>query len=147
MMKAGVLVLLCLYCSVECRKTYTPVDKNANLAFINMEGGGGTRPPVNQPQQPPSSPAKPPSPTNVQPRPVSPTQPPVKPIVTVVAPTPAPTPKPTPAVKPQVKPQANPTPLTTPGPGTVKQLVNFYDSQGKGSPIRPYSYSQAVKQG
>ncbi|CAG9581568.1 unnamed protein product [Danaus chrysippus] len=37
--------------------------------------------------------------------------------------------------------------ITTPGPGSVKQLVTFYDSQGKASPIRPYSYSQAVKQG
>lgn len=38
-------------------------------------------------------------------------------------------------------------PITTPGPGSVKSLINFYDSQGKASPIRPYSYSQAVKQG
>lgn len=51
-------------------------------------------------------------------------------------------------VKPKpVNPSPVATPITTPGPGTVKQLVNFYDSQGKASPIRPYSYSQAVKQG
>ncbi|XP_013194184.2 uncharacterized protein LOC106137816 [Amyelois transitella] len=164
-MKAAVVVLLfCLHCSVECRKTYAPIDKNANLAFINMEGGGGARPPSNQKpavssnqqpplssnqQPPPSSPGKPSSPTKVNPPQVSPTQPPAKPIVTMVAPTPA---KPQPHVNPTPAPvKPNPvkpgSPVTTPGPGSVKQLVNFYDSQGKASVIRPYSYSQAVKQG
>lgn len=101
---------------------------------------------------------------------------PVAPVPTTKSPVPAPAAKPTvppslnpaPTGKPSVllpqkpgqpaqspgliKPvPVNPSPVTnpatTPGPGSVKSLINYYDSQGKGSPIRPYSYSQAVKQG
>lgn len=112
-----------------------------------MEGGGGSRPAPTQPAKPvATSPANPPSPV-ITPKPV--TTAPVKPTPAAVATTYKPSYVP---VKPQqptsVKPvQPYPAPITTPGPGSVKQLVNFYDSQGKGSVIRPYSYSQAVKQG
>ncbi|KAJ0182468.1 hypothetical protein K1T71_001837 [Dendrolimus kikuchii] len=164
-MKANVFILLFVFYSSECRKVYQPLDKNANLDFINMESGGARRGPnqqsVVQPQ--PKTPSGPPQPSN-QPAPgqaSNPSQP------TATAPKPVAVPSQT-TLKPQITPQTtpasksqapnqikpvpvNPTPatnpITTPGYGTVKQLVNFYDSQGKGSPIRPYSYSQAVKQG
>lgn len=114
-----------------------PLDKTANVAFINMEGGGLAKPQVKPNVAPTPKPAAP-----VQPAPAKPAQPqpttkpqaavaPTKPQHTV---TPVPL-HPTPATKP----------LSTPGPGSVKQLVNFYDSQGKGSVIRPYSYAEAVK--
>ncbi|XP_049877834.1 uncharacterized protein LOC126375033 [Pectinophora gossypiella] len=162
------VALLFVFCYAECRKI-VPIDKNANLAFINMEGGGGARPPTNtrpaaiEPMKPagpgpvpvPSKPGAAPAPA-----PIKPASPPASP---TVAKPPTPTPKPAaPAPAPakpaqptpptQIKPKpVNPAPvanpITTPGPGSVKQLINFYDSQGKASPIRPYSYSQAVKQG
>lgn len=94
--------------------------------------------PVNQkPNAPiPMKPQVPQSPQTPTPAPLKPVAPPAKP---VSIPTPI-TPKP-------VNPAPANNPITTPGPGSVKQLINFYDSQGKASPIRPYSYSQAVKQG
>ncbi|CAG9796539.1 unnamed protein product [Diatraea saccharalis] len=166
-MKA-IVVILFVFCYVQCRKTYPPIDKNANLAFINMEGGGGVKPgsrPVAPAPQAPVTPAKSPT-TDNKPTVVVPVQKPGSPQVVlpqkptspqVISP-PSPV-KPTspPVAKPaqtpnQIKPvPVNPAPvsnpITTPGPGSVKQLINFYDSQGKASPIRPYSYSQAVKQG
>lgn len=124
-----------------------------------MEGGGGVRP--GAPQKPASPPANPPTPVNVAPtpKPAVPANPPsptlkpatpttAKPVVPATLPSPAkPVQTPT-QIKPvPVNPKPVVNPITTPGPGTVKQLVNFYDSQGKASPIRPYSYSQSVKQG
>ncbi|XP_045540034.1 alpha carbonic anhydrase 8 [Papilio machaon] len=142
-MKIAFILLFAFYYA-ECRKVYQPFDKNANLAFINMEAGG-----VNPGQRPanpaPAIPAPKSAPANVPPKPTAtvPTTikavPAAKPIQTTQAPTqvkPVPV-YPTPATKP----------VTTPGPGSVKHLINFYDSQGKASVIRPYSYSQAVKQG
>ncbi|XP_026758760.2 uncharacterized protein LOC113518173 [Galleria mellonella] len=158
-MKAGLFILLFVFCYVQSRKTYPPVDKNANIAFINMEGGGGVRPAAKpQPAAPPSGPAAPPAKTPVQTLPAqpggtnTPVQTTVKPAVpsaTTKPPSPAPAPsKSTGQITPvPVNPTPASKPISTPGPGTVKQLVNFYDSQGKASPIRPYSYSQAVKQG
>lgn len=146
------------------RKTYPPIDKNANLAFINMEGGQGGVRPGSQPQVPQVPVVKPVNvpvnlPPTVKPAVVT-TSKPATPTATVPKlPTPQvpnyPTPPPSqskPQTPNQIKPvPVNPapvaTPVSTPGPGSVKQLVNFYDSQGKASPIRPYSYSQAVKQG
>lgn len=143
--------------SIAGRKVYTPLDKNANLAFINMESGGAAPPnkpaapapipitvkpvPAQPVNQKPSTiispkPLVPQTPQNPTPAPLKPAAPPAKP---VSIPTPI-TPKP-------VNPAPVNNPITTPGPGSVKQLINFYDSQGKASPIRPYSYSQAVKQG
>lgn len=111
-----------------------------------MESGGGVRP------QPAVLPPKQPVPAPIQPAPVAPA--PAKPLTPVPAPNPvAPQPGPSKPVQPaQIKPvPVNPSPvanpITTPGPGSVKSLVNFYDSRGNASPIRPYSYSQAVKQG
>ncbi|RVE40221.1 hypothetical protein evm_015129 [Chilo suppressalis] len=166
-MKA-IVVLIFVFCYVQCRKTYPPIDKNANIAFINMEGGAGVRPgskPVAPaPQAPAAAPVKPPThaqpaltptpkpatpqavqpPSPVKPVPPQPMQPssPVKPVPSPVKPQ---TPNQIKPVPVYPAPVANP--ITTPGPGSVKQLINFYDAQGKGSPIRPYSYSQAVKQG
>ncbi|KAI5635613.1 hypothetical protein NE865_11693 [Phthorimaea operculella] len=154
-MKSAVVLLALVFCYVECRKIVPPIDKNANLAFINMEAGGvGPRP---APAQAPKgqvvtmpTPAKPAAPAPAAPAkpsvPVSP-QPTPKPVVVPVPAKPLP-----PTQPPQIQPKpVNPAPaahpVSTPGPGSVKQLVNFYDSQGKASPIRPYSYSQAVKQG
>ncbi|KAM3967725.1 uncharacterized protein ACR2FA_011279 [Aphomia sociella] len=155
-MKAGVFVLF-VFCYAECRKTYAPIDKNANIAFINMEGGGGSQPAIKPQPAAPNGPAVPPkSPTGSQPNkpgssntPVQSATKPAAPTTTkpVVAPTPVPA-KPTGQIKPvPVNPAPVAKPITTPGPGTVKQLVTFYDSHGNASPIRPYSYSQAVKQG
>lgn len=90
--------------------------------------------PVNQKPSTPNQPQVPQKPQ--YPTPLKPAAPPAKP---AVIPTPI-TPKP-------VNPAPVSNPITTPGPGSVKQLINFYDSQGKASAIRPYSYSQAVKQG
>ncbi|KAG6458706.1 hypothetical protein O3G_MSEX011019 [Manduca sexta] len=152
-MKAALFILFLSFCYIECRKVYKPIDKNANIDFINMETGGYGRGPAATPVAP--APARP-SPVQPAPAPApkSPT-PTLKPVV-VTPPVPGPAPaKPQPAQPTppnQIKPiPVNPTPaahpITTPGPGSVKHLINFYDSQGKGSPIRPYSYSQAVKQG
>ncbi|CAH0727363.1 unnamed protein product, partial [Brenthis ino] len=145
-MKFYAFVLLLAFCYVECRKAYVPINKNANIDFINMEGGGVKPPQNNNRPAPGPAPVQKPQPVpGPLPMVPSPQQPSQKPTAPNVAPTPtqAPhliTPKP-----------VNPTPasklITTPGPGSVKSLVNFYDSQGKASPIRPYSYSQAVKQG
>ncbi|XP_072942551.1 uncharacterized protein [Epargyreus clarus] len=156
-MKACAFVFLFVFCYAECRKAYVPLDKNANLAFINMESGGMRpgAPPANQPAAPiptPTKPANSPPASPTKPGPPSPV-PTQKPVVPVVPVTSAPAPKPVPTTQPpQIQPKpVNPapaaSPITTPGPGSVKQLINFYDSQGKASPIRPYSYSQAVKQG
>ncbi|XP_038207684.1 vegetative cell wall protein gp1-like [Zerene cesonia] len=148
-MKLCAFVLLLVFCYVHCRKTYAPIDKNANIAFINMEAGGG--PPPNSNRTPPS-PQKSPSPVVSAPQPTPPSPTTTKPVSPSIqqAPVPAtlaPSPLPN-QIKPKpVNPSPAVKPITTPGPGTVKQLVNFYDSQGKASPIRPYSYSQAVKQG
>lgn len=109
--------------------------------------GGGVKPPQNnnRPTPGPAPTQKPqpvPGPLPMVPSPQQPSQKPMTPNVGP-APTQAPqliTPKP-------VNPTPASKPITTPGPGSVKSLVNFYDSQGKASPIRPYSYSQAVKQG
>ncbi|CAG4978456.1 unnamed protein product [Parnassius apollo] len=155
-MKAFALALLFIFCYVECRKVLAPIDKNVNLAFINMEAGGmragSNMRPANANQVP--APAAPtptpvPKPINVVPEP-KPTLKPVAPTTIKAVPAAKPV-QPTPAPN-QIKPvPVNPSPvakpITTPGPGSVKQLINFYDSQGKASPIRPYSYSQAVKQG
>ncbi|XP_059050972.1 uncharacterized protein LOC131845850 [Achroia grisella] len=156
-MKAKILVLLFVFCYTECRKTYPPVDKNANIAFINMEGGGGSKPSgKQQPTVPSSGPAAPPAKSPVPSQhggtntaPQTTIKPAVPPVTTKPLSSPTPTPiKPSGQIKPvPVNPKPVVNPITTPGPGTVKQLVNFYDSQGKASPIRPYSYSQAVKQG
>lgn len=123
-----------------------------------MESGGGA---------PPNKPAAP-APIPITAKPVVPAQPakqkpiepvPMKPEVphNPQTPTPAPLKPATPPAKPvsiptpitpkPVNPAPVNNPITTPGPSSVKQLINFYDSQGKASPIRPYSYSQAVKQG
>lgn len=146
------------------KKTYAPLDKNANVAFINMEAGGIR--PTPRPSFPTPTPAA--AKPNNQPAPVKAPSQPAPTIAPKPIPTLAPKPaqpvhsttvKPAPVVTPprplspsQIKPvPVNPapagSPTTTPGPGSVKDLVNFYNSQGKGSPIRPYSYSQAVKQG
>lgn len=139
------------------------INKNANVDFINMETGGPSRlqpalaptPAPSKPISPPQSPTQPKTPTT-----------PVKP-VTTAKPVPVPvvpaTQPPKPSQPQQPKPnQGLPTQMdlkpvqpgkpggstvTTPGPGNVKQLVTFYDSQGKASLIRPYSYSAAVKKG
>ncbi|XP_041975328.1 alpha carbonic anhydrase 8-like [Aricia agestis] len=136
------LILLFVFCYGDCRKVL-PIDKSANTAFINMEAGG-----VRAPN---------PAPAPVKPQPVQPA--PSSPQTQHTPSTPKPVPKqePTPTVPhkptpPQIPPKpVNPpqpaNPITTPGPGSVKQLITFYDSQGKASPIRPYTYSQAVKQG
>ncbi|XP_063549186.1 uncharacterized protein LOC134756282 [Cydia strobilella] len=159
-MKAGVFALMLVVCYVECKKTYAPLDKHANVDFINMEGGGikpaprpggvATAPSKPQPVvQPATTAQQAPVPKPAQaPQPVLTTG---KPAVTTKPAQPAVTPA-QPKTPNQMKPVAvNPSPvanpITTPGPGNVKDLVNFYNSQGKGSPIRPYSYSQAVKQG
>ncbi|XP_061708953.1 uncharacterized protein LOC133519076 [Cydia pomonella] len=160
-MKAGVFALLLLVCYVECKKTYAPLDKHANVDFINMEGGGikpaprpggvatpPSKPPVVQPAQTPQQ-ASVPKPAQI-PQPAPTTGKPA-PAVTIKPAQPAVTPA-QPKTPNQIKPvPVNPSPvanpITTPGPGSVKDLVNFYNSQGKGSQIRPYSYSQAVKQG
>ncbi|CAG4990043.1 unnamed protein product [Colias eurytheme] len=147
-MKLCAFVLFLAFCYVHCRKTYAPIDKNANIAFINMEAGGAPPPNINRAP----SPQKSPSPVVPAPQPAAPSPTTAKPMTPSIQQAPIPT---TPAPRPspnQIKPKpVNPSPaakpITTPGPGTVKQLVNFYDSQGKASPIRPYSYSQAVKQG
>lgn len=154
----------CLF-KISGRKIYAPVDKNANTAFINMEGGtgktGNSQPTPAKPVQQPPSPGKPqqgPSPNAGKPQ-----QPPQKPEAAPTKPVqPVPiTVKPSQLVTPQPQvpqtPKSNagpskvpsrPTPsASTPGPGSVKQLVNFYDSQGKHSVIRPYSYSEAVNKG
>ncbi|XP_004930141.1 uncharacterized protein LOC101739838 [Bombyx mori] len=139
----GIVLLLVFYGS-ECRKIYKPIDKNANIDFINMEAGGAR--PVGKPTDKPL--AKPPV-VQPAPTPVPPAQ--IKPVVTALTPV---APKPVhPTLPPnQIKPvPVYPTPatrlITTPGPGSVQQLVTFYNSQGKGSVIKPYSYSDAVKQG
>ncbi|XP_013134821.1 PREDICTED: vegetative cell wall protein gp1-like [Papilio polytes] len=140
-MKIAFILLFALYYT-ECRKVYPPIDKNANLAFINMESGGMR--PGQRPANPaPAVPA--PTPANVTPKPTPAPVPttikavPAKPIQTTQAP---------PQIKPvPVYPSPAGKPVTTPGPGSVQHLINFYDSQGKASVIRPYSYSQAVKQG
>ncbi|CAG9137199.1 unnamed protein product [Plutella xylostella] len=175
-MDARLLMLLVALAHVQCypRKSLQPLSKHANIDFINMEAGGGPRPanPAVKPAPVPAvNPAVKPAPvpaTNpavtpapkVNPAPVKPavvaTPAPVKPAVVA---TPAPvkpavvaTPAPVP-VQPKVSPARPSEPFPplparpTPGPGSVKQLVNFYDSQGKASVIRPYNYSQAVKQG
>lgn len=125
-----------------------------NVDFINMESGGvRQQPAVVPPKQPAPAPAS-------SPKQPTPAAAPVVPAPTAKPPTPVPAPKPVvpqpapskPAQPAQIKPvPVNPAPvnnpITTPGPGSVKALINFYDSQGKASPIRPYSYSQAVKQG
>nr|ABK24783.1 unknown [Picea sitchensis] len=159
-MKAVVFAVLLIFCYVECKKTYAPIDKNANVAFINMEGGGirpAPRPgvptaapasqpaPIKAPSQPAPTLAPKPTPTTQTPKPAQPAHP------TTFKPGPVVTP-PRPISPIQIKPvPVNPmpaaNPITTPGPGSVKDLVNFYNSQGKASPIRPHSYSQAVKQG
>ncbi|XP_063395728.1 uncharacterized protein LOC134680543 [Cydia fagiglandana] len=158
-MKAGIFALLLVVCYVQCKKTYAPLPKHANVDFINMEGGGikpaprpgGVATPASKPQpvpavQPASTPVpKPaqaqPAPTTGKPAPVVTTKP-AQPAVTPAQP------KTTNQIKPApINPSPVANPITTPGPGSVKDLVNFYNSQGKGSPIRPYSYSQSVKQG
>ncbi|KOB74743.1 Uncharacterized protein OBRU01_08641 [Operophtera brumata] len=124
-----------------------------------MEGGGrgfqSAPAPTPAAARPPQSPTQPKAPTT-----------PVKP-VTTAKPVPVPvvpaTQPPKPSQPQQPKPnQGLPTQMdlkpvhpgkpggsivTTPGPGNVKQLVTFYDSHGKASVIRPYSYSDAVKKG
>ncbi|XP_047509933.1 extensin-like [Pieris napi] len=144
-MKLYAFVILLAFCYVQCKKTYAPIDKNANIAFINMEAGGVG--PGSKKVQPTPAPSKAPVPPTPAPQPVTTYK--SAPTTVKQAPIPA-----VPATNPpvQIRPKpVNPSPvvnpITTPGPGTVKQLVNFYDSQGKASPIRPYSYSQAVKQG
>lgn len=138
--------------SIPGRKAYVPLDKNANLAFINMESGGVAPPnkpaapapvpitmkpvPAQPVNQKPSTPILPTPQIPQTPAPLKPVPPPAKPVSIPTAITPKP-----------VNPAPVNNPTTTPGPGSVKQLINFYDSQGKASPIRPYSYSQAVKQG
>ncbi|CAB3240817.1 unnamed protein product [Arctia plantaginis] len=155
-MKVAPLILLFAVCYVEARKVYAPINKNANVDFINMESGGVRgKPAVFEPPKPAVPVA--PVPTTKPPVAAPAAKPAVPPSVT-----PAPVGKPSatlpqnprqPAQSPgQIKPiPVNPSPVanpaTTPGPGSVKSLINYYDSQGKGSPIRPYSYSQAVKQG
>ncbi|OWR46614.1 hypothetical protein KGM_215788 [Danaus plexippus plexippus] len=152
-MKLFTFILFLVFCYAECRKTYAPIDKNANLAFINMESGG-MRPPNNA--RPALSPSPPPAATQAPkaPLPVQTTPQPIKPVVSQPVKPANATVKPSQESKSpsQITPRpVYPTPasklITTPGPGSVKQLVTFYDSQGKASPIRPYSYSQAVKQG
>ncbi|CAK1540080.1 unnamed protein product [Leptosia nina] len=136
-MKCAFVLLLAL-CYVQCRKTYAPIDKNANIAFINMEAGGlGGKV---QPTVPSKAPIpNPPQPVTPKPVATTPKQAPVVPVPATNPPN---------QIRPKpVNPSPVANPITTPGPGSVKQLVNFYDSQGKASPIRPYSYSQAVKQG
>lgn len=124
--------------------------------------GGGVRPAQNnnrplpsqattlKPVVPPSAPVPSQKPVAPQPgpSPIPAIQPAPKPSPSNVLPS-SPSSKPTPNLitpKP-VNPAPVSNPITTPGPGSVKSLVHFYDSQGKASPIRPYSYSQAVKQG
>nr|NP_001298962.1 uncharacterized protein LOC106124094 [Papilio xuthus]BAM18542.1 unknown unsecreted protein [Papilio xuthus] len=108
-----------------------------------MESGGvraGQRPvnPAPAVPAPTSVPANGPKPTPAVPTTIK-AVPAAKPIQTTQAPT---------QVKPvPVYPTPATNPVTTPGPGSVQHLINFYDSQGKASVIRPYSYSQAVKQG
>ncbi|CAH2050511.1 unnamed protein product, partial [Iphiclides podalirius] len=143
-MKTCAIVLLFIFCYSECRKVYAPIDKNVNLAFINMEAGGV---PANKPAN--ARPAPVASSATTLPPKIVPTLTPA-PTTSKAAPATTPT-QPTPLPK-QIKPvPVNPSPaanpITTPGPGSVKQLITFYDSQGKASLIRPYSYSQAVKQG
>lgn len=172
------LILLLFFIGyVHCKKTYQPLDKNANIAFINREGGGAPKPAapgssnnqqpqtqLNQPVKPsqPSQPAKilppnsgattspPPKPIQAIPttvKPVQPSQPnPIQP-PKPVQPSPSKSNQSSPTKSNQPSPTGGNIGATTPGPGSVKQLVAFYDSQGKASPIRPYSYSQAVKQG
>ena len=152
-MKAFTFILFLAICSIECRKTYKPIDKNANVDFINMESGGakygGNARPGQIPAQGPTVPVPAgPAPVPVGPVPtVSKPQTP-KPVVTPITAKPIVPNQPPNQIKPvPVNPTPAAHPITTPGPGSVKQLVTFYDSQGKGSPIRPYTYSQAVKQG
>ncbi|XP_026739398.1 predicted GPI-anchored protein 58 [Trichoplusia ni] len=158
-MRAAALILL-FVCFVECRKLSLSINKHANMDFINMEIGGGRRPVLQMFQAPALEPA---------PKPVqgpAPTPAPAAPAPTTKAPVqastanPAVTPQPAKPVQPMqptpspalIKPvPVNPAPVantnTTTGPGSVKSLVNFYNAQGNSSLIRPYSYSQAVKQG
>lgn len=136
------------------------INKHANIDFINMESGG-MRQPLPKPVQ---APVPGPAPKPVQGP--APAPAPAAPVPTTKAPVQTPAPKPAVAqqtAKPvqPMQPSSSPTlikpvpvnpapvanPITTPGPGSVKSLVNFYNAQGKGSPIRPYTYSQAVKQG
>ncbi|XP_047528114.1 alpha carbonic anhydrase 8-like [Vanessa atalanta] len=142
------VLLFCLY-SVECRKAIVPINKNANIDFINMEAGG-VRPPNNIRPGTAQAPTQAPVPTTAKPATPTPAPQPKNPPPTVapVAPAkPVPTQAPTLITPKPVNPTPAAKPITTPGPGSVKQLITFYDSQGKASPIRPYSYSQAVKQG
>ncbi|CAH2240709.1 jg13947 [Pararge aegeria aegeria] len=145
-MKICAFVLLFVFCCVQCRKTYAPIDKNANVAFINMEGGGIRPAPRNISPNPTTAPKIPDTAKPIQtPQPAAPVAPPaVKP---AAAPTVQPPKTPSLITPKPVYPTPAVNPITTPGPGSVKQLVTFYNSQGKASPIRPYSYSQAVKQG
>ncbi|XP_045778597.1 alpha carbonic anhydrase 8-like [Maniola jurtina] len=148
-MKISAFVLLFVFCYVQCRKTYAPIDKNANVAFINMEGGGGIRPAPRNASPNPTPAPKLPEPPKQTPAPQAATAKPVSPPVVKPNPAPAVQPPKTPNLitpKP-VYPTPAVNPITTPGPGSVKQLITFYDTQGKASPIRPFSYSQAVKQG
>lgn len=145
------------------------INKSANVDFINMESGG-VRPaparPANGPGavntvpgSPTPAPAKAPAPKTPEPAapqspkspvptaPQSSKTPVVTPIVQELPTQSKPQPN-QPDLKPVSKPASGPSGgVTTPGYGKVKDLVTFYDSQGKASPIRPYSYSQAVKQG
>ncbi|XP_050353644.1 translation initiation factor IF-2-like [Nymphalis io] len=145
------ILLFCFY-SVECRKAIVPINKNANIDFINMEAGG-VRPPNNIRPGTAQAPAQAPVPTTVKPAAPAPAPAPQpkNPTPTTVAPVASPKQLPTQAPTLITPKPVNPTPaakpITTPGPGSVKQLITFYDSQGKASPIRPYTYSQAVKQG
>ncbi|XP_068626772.1 uncharacterized protein [Battus philenor] len=150
-MKTYTIVLLLFLYYAECRKVFAPIDKNANLAFINMETGGmragaNSRPvnvnPAPANPVPTSKPTAVPQPPTTQ-KPAAQTTIKAVPTAKPAQPTQAPH-----QIKPvPVNPSPVANPITTPGPGSVKQLINFYDSQGKASPIRPYSYSQAVKQG
>ncbi|XP_021194007.3 uncharacterized protein LOC110378899 [Helicoverpa armigera] len=151
-MKAAALILLSVFCTIECRKI-VPINKHANIDFINMESGGmrPAAPAVQPPKQPvPQAVPSQPAPAPVAPAPAKPQTPvPAAKPVPVPVPTPPKPAQPTPAqIKPvPVNPPPASNPITTPGPGSVKSLINFYDSRGNASPIRPYSYSQAVKQG
>ncbi|XP_045459239.1 alpha carbonic anhydrase 8-like [Melitaea cinxia] len=150
-MKTYAFILLFFLYYVECRKA-VPINKNANIDFINMEAAvrpDNVRPtPVPVPIAGPSKPVAPVSKPQPIPQPVpqpkSPSATTAKPIV---QPKPLPTQNPTLITPKPVNPVPVAQPISTPGPGNVKQLITFYDSQGKASPIRPYSYSQAVKQG
>ncbi|CAH2102435.1 unnamed protein product [Euphydryas editha] len=154
-MKTYAFILLFFFCYVECRKAVVPINKNANIDFINMEAGmkpsNNVRPtPIPVPNVAPVKPVVPVPQPIPQPVPQPASQPKSPPATTakpLVQPKPAPTQAPTLITPKPVYPAPVAKPITTPGPGSVKQLITFYDSQGKASPIRPYTYSQAVKQG